>query len=272
MSKVNKVNKGNKANKTNKTNKTNKAIQSNQINKSSSKDKERKIPNGNKNDKVIKVTDVDTSANDIFCERCDNILDISRTPFAEVHNEDGNNTPSTPSTPSTLSTSTSADDTVNYESILKKVENGEKLSDDELKLIDIKDLAKNEYYKKMSKKGEIKKQIADMIEDMGNSDENVRAYMVCHNCGFTKPVIPKFKILTKNPEGVAAEHEYVNEAAIRNRIHMRTMPRTREFTCPNPACPTHTQNVPTEAIFFRKSANTYDTIYVCVSCKTVKVN
>lgn len=236
-------------------------------NKSNSKDtkniKETKNVNKNKDNKI---NDIDTSANDIFCERCDNILDISRTPFAEVHNEDENNTSAA------LSTSISTEDTAKYESILKKVENGEKLTDDELKSIDIKDLAKNEYYKKMSKKGEIKKQIADMIEDMGNSDENVRAYMVCHNCGFTKPVIPKFKILTKNPEGIAAEHEYVNEAAIRNRIHMRTMPRTREFTCPNKSCPTHTQNVPNEAIFFRKSANTYDTIYVCTNCNTVKVN
>lgn len=209
----------------------------------------------------IKDMKIVTSENDIFCEKCDNILDISKTPLAYI----GNDYAPTP-------TSLSSEDEINYESILKKVENGEKLSDDELKLIDIKDMTKNEYYKKMSKKGEIKKQIMDMIEDMGNSDENIQAYMVCRNCAFTKPIKGKFKILTKNPEGATSTHDYVNEASFRNRVHMRTMPRTRDFNCPNKECPSYTQKTPNEAIFFRKNADAYDTIYVCTNCLTVKVN
>jgi hypothetical protein len=207
-------------------------------------------------------TIIDTSANDIFCEKCDNILDISRTPLAGMQYDDNTMTPKT----------VSSDGDVNYETILKRIEKGEKVSDDDLKLIDIKEMAKHDYYKKMQKKGEIKKQIIEMIEDMGNSDENIQAYMVCRNCAFTKPIKSKLIILTKNPEGVTATHDYVNESSYRNRVHMKTMPRTRDFKCPNKECPTYTQKVLNEAIFFRKSADAYDTIYICTNCLTVKMN
>jgi len=223
------------------------------------------MSNKNATLKTVK-TIIDTSANDIFCEKCDNILDISRTPFARDDNM---------LTPNTISSDgdEDADIDVDYESILKRIEKGEKIPDDELSLIDVKDMAKNDYYKKMSKKGEIKKQIIEMIEDVGNSDENTQAYMVCNNCYFTKPIKAKFRVLTKNPEGVMAEHDYVNEATYRNRVHMRTMPRTRDFNCPNKECPSHTdKHIPNEAIFFRKSANAYDTVYVCTNCLTIKMN
>lgn len=230
--------------------------QSNQVSQSKKSIKDSKI---NIDDQKLSM--IDTSANDIFCERCDNILDISRTPLADVIDEDT-------TTPNIVS----SEDDINYETILQKIEKGEKISEDELKLIDIKDMTKNDYYKKMAKKGEIKKQIIDMIEDMGNSDENIQAYMVCRNCAFTKPIKGKFRILTKNPEGVTAAHDYVNEATYRNRVHMRTMPRTRDFSCPNNECPSYTQKSNNEAIFFRKSADAYDTIYVCTNCLTVKIN
>jgi len=239
----------------------NQSKQSNQSNQSN----QSKSIKANKDNKVNtddqKLSIIDTSTNDIFCERCDNILDISRTPLAETIDED-----------TTTPTAVSSDEDINYENILQKIEKGENISEDELKLIDIKDMTKNDYYKKMSKKGEVKKQIIDMIEDMGNSDENTQAYMVCRNCAFTKPIKGRFRILTKNPEGVTAAHDYINEASYRNRVHMRTMPRTRDFSCPNNDCPSYTQKANNEAIFFRKSADAYDTIYVCTNCLTVKMN
>ncbi|VBB18403.1 DNA-dependent RNA polymerase subunit Rpb9 [Yasminevirus sp. GU-2018] len=212
----------------------------------------------------VKKTDGDKGSpetDDIFCEKCGNILDISRAPLAG--NDDSVDTPREVS---------DSDDEPDYEGILKKVENGEKLTDNELKSIDIKEMVKNEYYKKMTKKGEIKKQIQDMIEDMGNSDENTQAYMVCKNCLFTKPIKAHLRILTKNPEGVTATHDYINEANYRNRVHMGTMPRTRNFHCSNKECKVYTKKLPQEAIFFRKSADTYETIYVCTRCLTVKMN
>lgn len=221
-------------------------------------DKKKIKQNNNKtNDKIEKMTNISTD--DIFCENCDNMLDITRTQFNKEDNV---------SAPKPVS----SERNVNYQELLKKVENNEKLSDEELNSIDIKELGNNEYYKKMNKKGEIKKRILEMIEDMKNSDENVQAYMICKNCGFTKPIKPQFKVFTKNPEGVTSSHDYVNESNYRNRLIMGTMPRTRNFNCPNKQCPVYTKNASPEAIFFRKSSNTYETIYGCVNCATFKMN
>lgn len=209
---------------------------------------------------MSKTTKTSKMYDDVFCEKCDNILDVSRTPF--------NATLLDTTTPVDVST----DHAINYEDILKKVENGEKISEDVLRTLDVKEMVKTEYYKKMAKKGDVKKVILDMIDDMGNSDQNINAYLVCRNCSFTKQINHEMKILVKNPEGVPATHEYVNENALRNRVYARTMPRTRNFNCPNKDCASHKQNVPTEAVFFRKDANTYETIYVCCNCLSVKVN
>ena len=161
---------------------------------------------------------------------------------------------------------------VDYESILQKIEMGNKLSNEDLQKIDIKELVKNEYYKKMVKKGEIKKSIIDMIDDMGNSDENTQAFMVCKNCSFNKNIESEFRILSRNPDGMTSSHDYINEAVYRNKVHIRTMPCTRNFNCPNKECPVYKNNVSPEAIFFRKNANTHETIYVCKRCLTIKLN
>ena len=201
----------------------------------------------------------------IFCENCDNILDISRF---NVKNGDILDS----ETPKNLSSNQNSDEDVNYESFLKKIEDGEKLSNDDLKSINIKEMVNNDYYKKMSKKGEIKKSIIDMIDDMGNSDDNTQAYMICKNCSFNKTIDPGFRILSKNPEGVTTIHDYVNEASYRNKVHIRTIPITRNFNCPNTECPVYKKMLPPEAIFFRKHANTHETVYVCKRCLSIKMN
>jgi hypothetical protein len=201
----------------------------------------------------------------IFCENCDNILDISRF---NVKNGDTLDS----ETPKNLSSNQNSDEDVNYESFLKKIEDGEKLSNDDLKSINIKEMVNNDYYKKMSKKGEIKKSIIDMIDDMGNSDDNTQAYMICKNCSFNKTIDPGFRILSKNPEGVTTIHDYVNEASYRNKVHIRTIPITRNFNCPNTECPVYKKMLPPEAIFFRKHANTHETVYVCKRCLSIKMN
>jgi hypothetical protein len=206
---------------------------------------------------------------DIFCENCDNILDITRS----VIKGDQYNTLDT-DTPQNVSNDSDTDqeNAPDYETILKKVEDGKKLTNDELGSIDIKEMVKNEYYKKMTKKGEIKKSIIDMIDEMGNADENTKAYMMCKNCGYNKSIEPRFRVLSKNPEGIASTYDYVDEASYRLKVHIRTIPATRNFNCPNKECPVNKNGVTPEAIFFRKNATTHETIYVCKRCLTVKMN
>lgn len=198
---------------------------------------------------------------DMFCEKCDNILDITRT--------QNKMTSINSTTPLDVSTD---DDNVDYEKILKKVENEEKLSRDELMSIDMKEIVKNEYYKKMAKKGEVKKMILEMLEDMGNSDDNIQAFMVCKNCGFTKYIDPRVRILSRNPEKMVSHKEYINDTNYRLKTHIRTMPITRNFNCSNKNCPSNTGKIEPEAVFFRKNADSYDTMYVCRRCLTIKIN
>lgn len=190
----------------------------------------------------------------IFCENCNNLFDIkTHTNEQEVE---------------VISTSTNVN--VDYKELLQKVENDKPLTFDELKTIDIKELMNNEYYKKMAKKGDIKKKIIDMIDDMVNSDEKTNAYMVCQNCGFILPIKPGSRIITKTPEGVNAEYEYINETSYRNKVFINTTPRTKAFTCTNNKCPVYVKKLQPEAVFFRKNMGTYETIYVCVHCLTIK--
>jgi hypothetical protein len=219
------------------------------------------------------MTDQDTSSSfDIFCEKCDNILDITRTMPIKNNEEIDTDT----DTPKNLSSDEEEEEiknqNVDYETLLKKVEAGKKLSYDELSSINIKDLVKNDYYKKMAKKGEIKKNIIDMIDEMGNTDENVQAYLICKNCGFSKTIEAGLRILSKNPEGVISGHDYINEANYRNKVHIRTMPITRNFKCTNKDCPVYKEGLAPEAIFFRKNNTTHQIIYVCKHCLTIKMN
>ena len=81
---------------------------------------------------------------DIFCENCDNILDISRSlKVNDIIESD---------TPVSVSSTEESSNKFDYETFLKKMENGESVFDEELKKIDIKDLVQDEYYKKMQKK------------------------------------------------------------------------------------------------------------------------
>jgi hypothetical protein len=197
---------------------------------------------------------------DIYCEKCNNVLDITRNiPKVEINTE----------TP--IEVSSDNNQNIDYEQLLKKIEANEKLTSEELNSIDIKELVKNEYYKKISKKGEIKKTIMDLINDMKNSDENVQSYMICKNCGFSKSIEPRFRILSKNTEGEVATHDSINDSSYRVKVHIRTMPITRNFNCPNPKCPSH-KSISPEAIFFRKNNRSHEIIYVCKRCLQIKIN
>jgi hypothetical protein len=191
----------------------------------------------------------------IFCGKCGNLFDIKTQSFEGI--------------PEIVSTSTTAN--IDYKTILQKVESDKTLTQDELKTIDIKDLINNEYYKKLTKKGEIKKKIIDMIDDMINSDEKTTAFMVCQNCGYTEPIKQRSCILTKITEGSNNTYDYINETVFRNKTFMNTMPRTKDFICSNKTCSMQANKIQPEAIFIRRNKHTYETIYVCCHCLTIKI-
>jgi len=159
-----------------------------------------------------------------------------------------------------------------YETILMAIENNQPLSNEQLAKIDIGDMIKTHYYRNLKTKSEIKKKILGLIDDMGNSDENTAFYLCCTNCGYSRALDSGFHILSKNPDGVAASHDYSDESKIRNVVHYGIHPRTREFICPNTGCDSLKPGNPTEAVFLRDESNrdSYRMIYICTTCLTIK--
>jgi len=176
-------------------------------------------------------------------------------------------------TPESISSSTDQNNAKkkDYVSILKKLENDEKLTREDLADMDMKELIQTEYYKELNGKGKIRKNLVDMIEDAHNSDGNTDAYFVCNNCMNTHNIPHGFCIYTKNQEKTSSLHEYDDEDVYRNMVYQRTIPRTRNFKCTNLNCPSIKDNIPTEAVFFRKSG-TYEVIMVCCACLQIKKN
>lgn len=207
--------------------------------------------------------DTPVKLDNMFCEKCNNIYDIRK-------HKPINDTVLDSKTPDTV-TNSDTEIPVDYKKIIKKIENKENPTKEELNSIVLTDLINNSYYKKLTKKNTIKKAIIDMIDDMENNDNNKQGYLICNNCHYSKTLLSSTKIMSINPNRKISEKEYINESIYRNRIHCRTVPRTRNFNCPNLECPSKKNKIPTEAIFFRKNNFSYETIYVCCYCKTVKI-
>ena len=200
-----------------------------------------------------------------YCERCNNIMDITRI--------QPNKTLFGTHTPSSISSDTETDSgkKKDYVEILKKLENDEKLTRDDLVGVDMKELLQTDYYKELNGKGKIRKNLVDMLEDAHNSDGNTNAYFICNNCMSTRRIPEGFCIYMKNQENTASQRNYDDESVYRNMIFQKTIPRTRNFKCTNESCPSLKSDIPTEAVFFRKP-NTYEVVMVCCICSQVKYN
>lgn len=208
------------------------------------------------------MVSVEYEYDNTFCQNCNNLLDISRSVFI-------NDTKLDTETPNTVTNSNTTTE-VDYKTIIQKIENNETPTNAELLSIDFSELVKNNYYKKLTKKNNIKKALLNMIDDMENSDNDKKSFLYCNNCNYSKPIATNTLIMSSISEGVIASHDYINEANYRNKIHVRTMPRTRNFNCPNSKCPGKTGKAPVEAIFFRKYPYSYEMVYVCRNCLTIK--
>ena len=193
-----------------------------------------------------------------YCDQCNNLLDISRKVIKKEKQLD-------------TSTEKETEDTTKYDDLIKKLENNEQLSPEELVNVNVKDLLKSEYYKQVQGKGKIRKLLMDMIDEAANSDENTQAYFVCKNCAYSKPIKSGTLIYTKNIETLETEESNDDYTVYRNMKYQKIMPRTRNFACSNPTCISNTdKNTPSEACFFRKH-NSYELVMVCAYCSSIEI-
>lgn len=191
-----------------------------------------------------------------FCKHCGNILDISRNaPNKDTGDED---------TPIDVS---DTDNVIDMESIIDRLNEGEQLSQEEISGIDFIALQRHEYFQKKSVKDKRKiKKIIDQLVDRKDTTDGNASYYVCKSCSYYEPIKSGQLILSRSNESSTSADMEIPEK-YKNHVFSKTLPRTREYNCPNKSCSTHT-GATREAVFFR-IRNTTQTYYGCKLCHEV---
>ena len=123
-----------------------------------------------------------------------------------------------------------------------------------------KDLISSREYKKLSTD---EKEIVDKkFKDINDVSFNL-AYFICNNCQF----VTKLENGTKVYE-VSMKAKYTQNENLENKINDFTLPRTKDYICPNKKCASHKNTSDKEAIFYRAYKNSYNLRYVCGICET----
>lgn len=185
-----------------------------------------------------------------FCPNCNNIFDITKNPHKEKQ----------------------LGGAKDYLSVINKIINGEDISSDDTKGLSLDDLVKENTYKKLS--AEQKELVYNKIQqllpiDKKSIEENAgtptadKAYFICKNCGFLKPIEDNTLIYSRVSSDISQSY---TSSDISEMINSDILPRTRKYVCTNSKCISHTDPSKKEAVFFRIN-NSYNVKYICLACK-----
>jgi len=205
-----------------------------------------------------------------FCPNCDNIYSITKNaPAQNVQVQQGGKQYSESDTPTTMSDSDSNSDN-DIVSIILKTGNYTK----EINIKTIDEITKTPAFKKLSSKDKVFVK-NKLIEQLSHNDKikmmetNVakstsNAYFICKNCGTSEQISQGTLVLSKlSTEG---NHDFIDNTNYKNMIHVKTLPITRNYICPNDKCISHKDNEKREAVFFRIGTQ-YRIRYVCKACQ-----
>jgi Zn finger protein HypA/HybF involved in hydrogenase expression len=95
-----------------------------------------------------------------------------------------------------------------------------------------------------------------------------KAYFKCSNCGYAKEIEQGTLILSRVPERATSDY-IVDKTAYKDMIYDETLPRTRDYTCPNKECKSHDDPALREAVWFKPYKNSYVIVTICRTCQTV---
>jgi hypothetical protein len=181
-----------------------------------------------------------------FCKHCNYVLNISKTPL-NIDNK-------------IVYTIETADQFLNY---LKNIST-ETNHDVDLK-IDfeaLKSKLMNKFKKNVKKVDEYMTQYSTIKNK--NIDTNI--YFICQNCHSSFEIEPGTIILSTNLD---VNNQRIQEHDLSFKIMDPTLPRTKDFICPNKECESN-KNLDLadrEAIIFRENRS-FITRYVCTTCTT----
>lgn len=159
--------------------------------------------------------------------------------------------------------------------VFSKFDAGEKIVPDDLIKLKANDLFEDNRFDKMNKKNQEKftNMITTIKNDFSKDDENSesesnkkigsnKAYFICKFCRNNQEIKPGTLIYTKKfSSGSNNESEdYSHE------IHDNTLPRTRNYICPNNKCETHKNISLNEAILTKNSTGRI--VHICCQCRT----
>ena len=122
-----------------------------------------------------------------------------------------------------------------------------------------KELLSSKEYKKLS--DDKKDLVNKKFKEINNVSFNL-AYFICKNCQFVTKLEPGTKVYE-----VSLNSNFLENEIIENKLYDLTLPRTKDYICPNKKCETHKNFSNKEAIFYRPFKNSYNLKYICNVCE-----
>ena len=117
---------------------------------------------------------------------------------------------------------------------------------------------------------ELKNELISIYKNIVKSQKNISTfYLSCTNCTTTYFLEPGTIIDSINFEKSAI----INDEDIKSRVSDQTLPRTKDYICPNSKCITNLKKtdpnilIKKEAVFYR-SGKEYNIKYICCQCNT----
>jgi hypothetical protein len=200
-----------------------------------------------------------------FCQKCDNLFDITKTiatPNPQTGGSTGTSSDSTSDTPSSVNSSAERN---NYHSVIKKILANEEISDEDTANIEFNSITKDPSYTKLnSKQRDTVFNRLQEINPENNKGATKNAYFICKSCGFSEQIKPGTAIVRRMSESSSMSEDMTK---YKDMVHAKELPHTKRYTCPNKTCKTHSNPDLKEAMFFRTDG--YKVKYVCNECKTL---
>lgn len=206
----------------------------------------------------------------LFCPNCENILDISKNPPKHkktIMKQE-------PDTPVTVSDSEneSSDSGPEIEEpeidrideIIINLSEDKKVSNDEISNYKLEQFTKHKTYQTLDKKTKAAV-LVKLTEFFDKLDDATSAYYFCKNCMYSKAIEAKTLISSRINFGSLTE--FTNPDKLKNRIHSKILPFTKNYICINDKCPSHKDMKKKEAVFFRLSGSV-QAWYTCMACES----
>lgn len=211
----------------------------------------------------------------LYCPTCNNVLDISKTiPKTKSVSNQTRLARTTEIQPLTITDTDGEltqkdvdaekdERTLMIENIIKKLVSGETVGDDTFVEVKMSEILKNKAFQRLGKKKQ--DVLAKLALYYDKIDDATNAYYICKNCLYNEEIKPGTLLMSKISNDTSTK--YINLTKLKNRVHNKVLPITRNYICINKSCKTNDSKNPAvkEAVFYRIGSN-MQSWYTCKVC------